>query len=94
MQKHCVHFAEGGGGGSGDVVYDFEAAEKFLIDRYFYNKPLINLSLPGFSYADDVHALARASLKGKVPQDAIPAQVEKSITSEFTTPAAAQLVLR
>ena len=87
--KHCVHYAE-----SGNQVYDFEAAEKFLIERYFYNKPLINLRLPGFSYADDVQATARTSLKGKVTQERIPLELESTIKREFTTPAAAQLVLR
>ena len=91
VSKHCVHY---GAAGSGDIVYDFEAAEKFLIERYFYNKPLINLALPGFSYADDVQATARTSLKGKVPQERIPRELETTIKREFTTPAAAQLVLR
>lgn len=91
VHKHCVHFAEGG---SGDMVYDFEAAEKFLIDRYFYNKPLINLSLPGFSYADDVQSDSRASLKAKVNQEMLPSELEKAIRREFTTPAAAQSLLR
>eukprot|EP01048_Picozoa_sp_COSAG05_P014947 COSAG05_NODE_1746_length_4154_cov_2.325031_2_plen_148_part_00 len=90
VQKHCVHFAEG----TGESVYDFAAAEKFLIDRYFYNKPLINLSLPGFSYADDVQDHARASLKGKVEQAPISSEIERLIETEFTTPAAAQMVLR
>jgi len=91
VSKLCVHY---GAAGSGDIVYDFEAAEKFLIERYFYNKPLINLALPGFSYADDVQATARTSLKDKVRQDRIPLELEKTIKREFTTPAAAQLVLR
>jgi len=91
VAKHCLHY---GAAGSGEVVYDFEAAEKFLIERYFYNKPLINLRLPGFSYADDVQASARTSLKGKVTQDRIPLDLESAIKREFTTPAAAQLVLR
>ena len=91
VSKHCVHY---GAAGSGDIVYDFEAAEKFLIERYFYNKPLINLALPGFSYADDVQATARTSLKDKVAQERIPRELETTIKREFTTPAAAQLVLR
>jgi len=91
VAKHCLHY---GAAGSGEVVYDFEAAEKFLIESYFYNKPLINLHLPGFSYADDVQATARTSLKGKVHQERIPLDLEATINREFTTPAAAQLVLR
>ena len=36
--KQCVRYNE-----LGETLYDFGAAEKFLVDRYFRNKPLVNL---------------------------------------------------
>jgi hypothetical protein len=63
VHKHCVHHSS-----AGELVYDFEAAEQFVVDRYFYNKPLINLRLPGFSYADAESASRSVSLKDRVPQ--------------------------
>ena len=35
-------------------------AEKFLVERYLRNKPLLNLRLRGFNYADE-HTQERAA---------------------------------
>ena len=51
--------------GLGETVYDFADAEKFLVDRYFRNKPLVELRLRGFKYSDE-NAQASASLNTKV----------------------------
>ena len=88
LKAHCVHHTVA----TGEMVYDFGAAEKFLIDRYFYNKPLLNLALPGFAYADGIQAAARVSLAGKVPQEELSREQSQAVRRELTTPAAAQLV--
>eukprot|EP01052_Picozoa_sp_SAG31_P039586 SAG31_NODE_5517_length_2482_cov_3.611414_5_plen_160_part_00 len=90
VAAHCVRHAAAAT--AGDLVYDFGAAEKFLIDRYFYNKPLLNLALPGFQYSDGTEAAARVSLKDKIPQGPLSREQEQAIRRELTTPAAAQLV--
>lgn len=76
----------------GEVVYDFADAEKFLVDRYFRNKPLINLRLRGFKYADEAKEY-RASLGAKVTQAPLPHDVAKRIKEQLASPAAAGAVL-
>ena len=87
VEKQCVRHTE-----LGETVYDFADAEKFLVDRYFRNKPLINLRLRGFQYADEAKE-HRASLGAKVAQAALPHDVIKRIREQLASPAAAGAVL-
>ena len=87
VTKQCVHYSE-----MAELCYDFASAEKFLLDRYFRNKPLVNLRLRGFKYADDVSS--GRSLASKVPQEALSYDVNRRINEELKAwPALAQRVL-
>jgi hypothetical protein len=74
--KQCVQQTE-----SAEVVCDFATAEKFLVDRYFRNKPLVNLRLRGFKYADK--AATGRSLESKVQQEELPYEASRRIQSEL-----------
>jgi len=75
-----------------ELCYNFASAEKFLLDRYFRNKPLVNLRLRGFKYADDVSS--GRSLASKVPQEAMTYDVRRRIREELEAwPDVAQRVL-
>lgn len=85
--KQCVQHTE-----SSEVVCDFGTAEKFLVDRYFRNKPLVNLRLRGFKYADKV--AAGRSLESKVQQEELPYEAARRIQAELEPwPQMAQRVL-
>lgn len=75
--KQCVQY----GAESAEAICDFASAEKFLLDRYFRNKPLINLRLRGFKYADD--ASSGRNLGAKVTQDVLQYDVGRRIKDEL-----------
>eukprot|EP01052_Picozoa_sp_SAG31_P002292 SAG31_NODE_80_length_27188_cov_42.623869_7_plen_2406_part_00 len=87
VEKQCVRYTD-----LGETMYDFADAEKFLVDRYFRNKPLINLRLRGFKYADEAKEY-RASLGAKVAQTSLPHDVLKRIKEQLGNAAAASAVL-
>lgn len=74
--KQCVQQTE-----SAEVVCDFATAEKFLVDRCFRNKPLVNLRLRGFKYADKV--AAGRSLASKVEQEELGYEATRRIQAEL-----------
>lgn len=67
VEKQCVSYSEK----SGETIYDYSTAEKYCLDRYFRNKPLLNLRLRGFNFSDE-QSEARASLASKVAQKPLP----------------------
>ena len=76
VMKQCVRHTA-----AGETACDFASAEKFLMDRYFRNKPLVNLRLRGFKYADDVSG--GRTLASKVPQVPLAYDVARRITEEL-----------
>lgn len=86
VEKQCVSYSQ-----LGETDYDYAAAEKFL-DRYFRNKPLLNLRLRGFNYADE-QAEARASLGSKVAQMKLPHALATRIRAQVKNTAAAMHTL-
>merc|ERR1711871_853433 len=76
--KQCVLY----NADSAEAICDFGSAEKFLLDRYFRNKPLINLRLRGFTYADDV--TSGRNLGAKVTQAALAYDVARRINDELS----------
>ena len=87
VAKHCIAV-----GDDGEEAFDFENAETFLVERYFRNKPLLNLRLRGFNYADEQTA-ARANLGAKVKQEALPHAIGLRIREQLVGVAAAQHAL-
>ena len=87
VAKHCIAVND-----DGEEAFDFGVAEAFLIERYFRNKPLLNLRLRGFNYADDVQA-DRANLGAKVKQEPIPHAMQQRIREQLVGIAAAQNAL-
>merc|ERR1711988_1007862 len=87
VAKHCVAVNH-----DGEEASDFGVAEAFLIERYFRNKPLLNLRLRGFNYADDVQA-DRANLGAKVKQEPVPHSMQQRIREQLVGIAAAQNAL-
>ena len=67
-------------------------AEKFLVERYLRNKPLLNLRLRGFNYADE-HTQERAELSSKVSQQLLPHGFADRIREQLVGAAAAQHAL-
>ena len=61
---------------------------------YFSGKPVIQLQIPLFQYADAKLALSRRQgLKQKVQQEAMPRDLVDAVKKELNTPAAAQRCL-
>jgi hypothetical protein len=87
VAKHCIAV-----GDDGEEAFDFGLAETFLIERYFRNKPLVNVRLRGFHYADE-QTEARTSLKAKVKQEPLPHAVAQRIKEQLVGVAAAQHAL-
>ena len=75
--KQCVRYDAD----AAEAICDFGSAEKFLLDRYFRNKPLLNLRLRGFKYADDVSA--GRNLGAKVAQVDLNYDVARRIKEEL-----------
>jgi hypothetical protein len=75
--KQCVRYDAA----SAEAICDFGSAEKFLLDRYFRNKPLINLRLRGFKYADD--RSSGRNLSAKIAQETLQYDVARRIKEEL-----------
>ena len=65
--SHCKYSLKAGHGA--DIVYDFVALEKHILDRFVRGKPLIDIRFPGMSYRSDViEALTFRSIRQKIKQ--------------------------
>lgn len=92
LEKHCCGVAELGG--DGRAVYDFKHAEQMLLDRYFAMKPVVDVEMRMFEFANEQRqAGGTASLKQKVPQEPLPRDLQRSILADLASPSNAQACL-
>jgi hypothetical protein len=87
VEKQCVQFTA-----NGDVVYDFKAAEQYLLDVYFTGKPLIELNLRMFQFANQDNG-SGFGLKEKVKQELLSAETESKILAELGSQSVARSCL-
>jgi len=81
VEKQCVEYTAAGG-----LTYDFKNAEQYLLDVYFTGKPLINIEMRMFQFANEAGALSTALLKQKVAQEALPRDIQTAILKELGSP--------
>jgi hypothetical protein len=87
VEKQCVQISP-----NGDMVYDFKAAEQYLLDVYFMGKPLIELTVRMIQFANaDVGA--GFGLREKVKQEFLTQDTEQKILAELGSQSAARTCL-
>jgi len=89
VEKQCVERMT-----SGELKYDFAKAEDHLLDRFFTDKPVIDLEIREFEFPGDSLAAKRELLQGKIAQTTMPGDLEQAIRNELSTPARAAGCLR
>jgi len=87
VEKQCVQINE-----RGDMVYDFKAAEQYLLDVYFMGKPMIYLEIPMIQYKN-ADSSAGIGLREKVKQEFLSKDVEQKILGELGSQAVARTCL-
>mmetsp|Transcript_2295 Transcript_2295/g.4234 ORF Transcript_2295/g.4234 Transcript_2295/m.4234 type:complete len:332 (+) Transcript_2295:124-1119(+) len=85
IEKQCVQYSS-----RGAVAYDFDNAERYLLDLYFSGKPIVELEVPMIQYSDEAGASVMSLLKQKVRQQALPSDMSESILKELNSPSQAQ----
>eukprot|EP00808_Paulinella_micropora_P005146 g2757.t1 len=85
LEKQCVAYSSSGHG-----QYDFARAEQFLLDVWCSEKPLIQLELRLFSFANERGVLNTQLLQAKVKQEAPGQELERKIKSELSEPGLAR----
>jgi hypothetical protein len=88
LEKQCVSTD----GGSGTAGYNFAKAEARLIERYLTALPAIDLEQSGFVYAHEQQGTL-TTLRQKLRQEALPADIITAIKKDFTSPAQSQRML-
>jgi len=88
VEKQCVEY-----NASGNLVYDFKNAEQYLLDVYFTGKPLIDIEMRMFQFANEVGTFNTTLLKQKVAQEPLPGDIATAILKDLGSPAAARKAL-
>jgi MoxR-like ATPase len=90
IEKQCVQYEQqggaggAGGGAKGSVCYDFEPAERYLLNRWF-KKPAIDLQLRSFEFLAELQSGgALASLRQKLPQEPLTPALKQLLVKEMT----------
>jgi hypothetical protein len=87
VEKQCVQISP-----NGDAVYDFKAAEQYLLDVYFMGKPLVELTVRMIQYSG-AESAAAAGLREKVKQEFLTKETESKILAELGSQSAARTCL-
>jgi hypothetical protein len=87
VEKQCVQISP-----NGEVMYDFKAAEQYLLDVYFTGKPLVELTVRMIQYSN-ADAGAGYGLREKVKQEFLSKDVESKILAELGSQSGARTCL-
>jgi len=87
VEKQCVQLSP-----NGDLIYDFKAAEQYLLDVYFMGKPLIELTVRMFQYANADQG-SSMGLREKVKQEFLTQDTEHKILAELGSQSVARTCL-
>lgn len=87
LENQCVQYTT-----NGQVLYDFEHAEQYVLDVFFSGKPLIDLELRMAQFTNPDQATT-SRLRQKVRQEVLPKDVAEQIIKELGSPSAARVCL-
>eukprot|EP00750_Incisomonas_marina_P010789 INCI16307.8.p1 GENE.INCI16307.8~~INCI16307.8.p1 ORF type:complete len:4556 (+),score=887.02 INCI16307.8:48-13670(+) len=86
VQRHCLIYSQQ----TGQLEYDFDAAERWLVDVYFATCPSVRLEMDRITYLDEqLSSDARAVLRAHVPQMELPPDIVTALAAEFHNPTVA-----
>jgi len=85
LQIHAILNLDYGTGG--DITYNFENIEQYLIDTILSGKPYIDLHMKKFNFANETRKTgALSNLKFRIPQIELPIDIKARILQELSTP--------
>ena len=86
VQRHCLIYSQQ----TGQLEYDFDAAERWLVDVYFATCPSVRLEMDRITYLDEeLSSNARLVLREHVPQVELPPDILALLKTEFHNPTVA-----
>ena len=88
VEKQCVRNSK-----TGSVIYDFRAAEQYLLDRFLSGKPLIDLVVRMVQFTDAAGVANTSLLRQKVEQVPLPPDMAASVVKDLGGPTKAQVCL-
>ena len=76
------------------ALYDFDKAEKLLVDKYLSSITAIDLEMRGFNYQHEQHLQGGiVALKQKIKQFDMDIDIENAIRRDITQPSTAQQII-
>eukprot|EP00457_Paulinella_chromatophora_P000419 gb/GEZN01000419.1/.p1 GENE.gb/GEZN01000419.1/~~gb/GEZN01000419.1/.p1 ORF type:complete len:1217 (-),score=225.46 gb/GEZN01000419.1/:414-4064(-) len=88
VEKQCVSYTAAGG-----LQYDFRNAEQYLLDVYFTGKPVIEIEMRAFQFANELGTITTTLLKQKVQQVPLSKPDQAVILRELGNPSAGRRAL-
>jgi len=86
VQRHCLIYSQQ----TGQLEYDFNAAERWLADVCFSTCPSVRLEMDRITYLDEqLSSDARTILRDQVPQVELPPDIASALATEFQNPTVA-----
>ncbi|KNC55646.1 uncharacterized protein AMSG_01915 [Thecamonas trahens ATCC 50062] len=90
VEKQCVQYTQ-----SGDIVYDFAAAQGHLVARFLGGKPLIDVELRMTRFVSEGGvASGMLAVRQKIVQEPLPRELAEAITRDLSSLAVAHRVLQ
>jgi hypothetical protein len=86
VQRHCLIYSQQ----TGQLEYDFDAAERWLADVEFATCPSVRLEMDRITYLDEqLSSDARSVLRDHVAQVELPPDILAALSAEFHNPTVA-----